>query len=174
MILILIGPRGAGKSKVGARLASKLQVAFVDLDTQIKHLTSKSIAAIFTDEGERSFRLIETRVLKSLSLSGPTILATGGGVILAAENRKRLQALGKVIWLQAKPEELVRRLAGSDERPALTPLSPLDEARLLAEKRHKLYEETAEFKVDTNDKSEEVVCNELEQLWNTVQSDNLR
>jgi len=146
----------------------------VDLDIQIEHLTSKSIAEIFADEGEREFRNLETRALKSLSLAGSTILATGGGVILAAENRKRLQSLGTVIWLHAKPEEVVYRLSESNERPALTPLAPLDEARLLAEKRHKLYEETAEFKVDTNDKSEEVVCNELEQLWNTVQSDDLR
>jgi len=54
VIFVLIGPRGAGKSKIGARLASKLQAAFVDLDIQIEHLTSKSIAEIFADEGNQA------------------------------------------------------------------------------------------------------------------------
>ncbi len=117
--LVLIGYRGSGKSTVGKIIADRLGRPFVDTDLEIETRSGRSIAAMFAEEGELSFRAWEERTLAELAGEFPeAVLATGGGVVLYERNRRRLRDFGFVAWLQASPEELARRLGTDPRSPA--------------------------------------------------------
>jgi len=172
--LVLVGVRGAGKSAVGRRLARRLGLDFVDLDSLIEDREGKPIADILPQEGEPAFRQMETEALAVVSGRDGLVLATGGGVVLREANRRALRRLGRRVWLRATPEETRRRLEGPGDRPPLTSLSPLEEARLILQQRAGLYEEVADRVVETDGRTPEEVCDELEQLWHDLHSDHLR
>jgi len=163
--LVLIGVRGAGKSAVGAALAGRLKLDFVDLDVEIERLAKKSIASIFRSDGEAAFRELETRALAAQKGRKGSVLATGGGVVLSKANREVLKSLGTVIWLTVDPANSLERMTCSPDRPPLTKLSPLAEAQEIADRRRSHYQEVADRTVDTDGRSVEEVCDELEQLW---------
>src|SRR3989344_4320274 len=98
-----IGPMGAGKSTIGHYLAELLHKEFLDADHEIEARTGASIPLIFEIEGEAGFRKRETAVLDDLTQRSNIVLATGGGAVLAEENRQRLQKRGLVVDLQAAP-----------------------------------------------------------------------
>jgi len=166
--LILIGVRGAGKSAVGAALAGRLRLDFVDLDSEIERRAGRSIVAIFEEDGEAAFRELESKTLLGLKNRRDCVLATGGGVVLSGANRQVLRSMGKVIWLQVDPANSVSRLSASHWRPPLTRLSPLDEARSIADQRRRFYQEASDQAVATDGRSVEEVCDELEQLWHAI------
>jgi shikimate kinase len=172
--LVLVGVRGAGKSAVGKRLARRLGVDFVDLDTLIETREGRSIADILPREGEAAFRKMETEAIAGVSGRDGLVLATGGGVVLREENRHTLRRLGKLVWMRVTPEEARQRLEGPGDRPPLTNLSPLEEARHILQQRAGLYEELADGVVETDGRTPEEVCDELEQLWHDLQGDHLR
>ena len=90
---------GSGKSTVGKKLANKLRWKFIDLDSEIEIQTGKSINEIFDEEGEDTFRKLEKRECEKTAETTNTVIATGGGIILSDETRKRLQELGEVVYL---------------------------------------------------------------------------
>ena len=92
---------GAGKTTIGRILARKLGKRFIDSDHEIEARTGASIPWIFEIEGEESFRRRESDVIRDLTAQQGIILATGGGAILAPENRAWLKARGTVVYLRA-------------------------------------------------------------------------
>ena len=84
--IILTGFMGSGKTEVGKRLAQRLGYAFLDTDKLIEEKTGKSISEIFREEGESSFRELETEVIKNLSGITGYIISTGGGIVIREEN----------------------------------------------------------------------------------------
>ncbi|MBW2278807.1 MAG: shikimate kinase [Deltaproteobacteria bacterium] len=174
MSLVLIGARGSGKSAVGVELAQRLDYEFVDLDRAVEAAAGKSVAEIFASTSEAEFRRLETIALAGLSDRQETVVATGGGAVIAAQNRKILRELGKVFWLKVSPEVAVARTAGSNSRPALTELEPLEEAREVARSRRACYEEVADEMIDTDSLALLEVCDELEQLWRAAARDDVR
>jgi len=172
--LVLIGVRGAGKSAVGKRLARRLGVDFVDLDALIETREGEAIADILPRLGEPAFRKLEAEALGSVRSHDGLVLATGGGVVLREESRHALRRLGQSVWMRVTPEEACRRLEGSSDRPPLTKLPPLEEARHILGLRAALYEEVADRVVETDGRTPEEVCDELEQLWHDLQGDDLR
>ena len=86
--IVLVGLMGAGKSCIGRRLAQRLNVSFVDADTEIEQAAGCSIAEIFEKYGEAAFRDGERRVMSRLLEGPPTILAAGGGAFMDAETRQ--------------------------------------------------------------------------------------
>jgi len=115
--LFLIGAMGAGKSTIGRRLAAALDKAFVDADQALEKRTGADIALIFELEGEAGFRKRESEMLARLVQREGIVLATGGGVVLAAENRAHLAERGFVIYLDAPIELLVARVGRDRKGP---------------------------------------------------------
>ncbi|HXX48710.1 MAG TPA: shikimate kinase [Myxococcota bacterium] len=119
--VLLSGLMGAGKSRVGRALASRLGWDFVDTDETVERSTGMKIAQIFEREGEAGFRAREREALRAL----PThrcVVALGGGAVVAAENRALLREKGTLVWLDAEPETLAERLGEARERPLLAQL----------------------------------------------------
>jgi len=160
---ILIGYRGTGKTTVAQKLANRLGVPARDSDVEIECRAGKSIADIFAQDGESAFRNIEESVIAEiLSRSVSLVLATGGGAILRESTRERLRQSGRVVWLTATPETILRRIsndaASQTMRPNLTSLPLQEEIVTVLEQRKPLYAETAHEIVATDTfSSEEIV-----------------
>ena len=105
--LVLIGMPGSGKSTLGRELSKLLGKEFLDSDTVIEQEEKKPIPQIFAEVGEKGFRDIESRVIRSLSALRGKVIATGGGAILREENVRFLKGNGTLIFLDAPPETLI-------------------------------------------------------------------
>ncbi|MHA7873004.1 MAG: shikimate kinase, partial [Hyphococcus sp.] len=82
--IVLVGMMGAGKTTIGRRLATRLNIPFFDADAEIEKAAGMSVSQLFQEHGEESFRRGEARVIERL-LGGQThVLATGGGALTDA------------------------------------------------------------------------------------------
>lgn len=117
----LVGMMGAGKSSVGARLAERLGVPFVDADRAIEEEAGRDVAGIFAAEGEAGFRARERAAVERLA-GRPAVVALGGGAMAQPGMPERLAARGTVVWLRARPETLRARLGDAGGRPLLAGL----------------------------------------------------
>jgi shikimate kinase len=115
---ILIGMMGAGKSSVGRALAELTERTFVDTDLILQQRLGRPINQIFQIYGEQAFRDHETSVIRALEPS-PSVLSTGGGIVLREENWTEFRRLGLTIFLDAKIETLIRRLTVSKKKRPL-------------------------------------------------------
>jgi shikimate kinase len=175
--LALVGARGSGKTTVGQRVAARLRRAFIDLDTEIEAKIDMPIADFFATSGERLFRDQEASALAACTeVMSPRpgsdrgiVLATGGGVVLRAENRRRLRAFGFVVWLTAEPEILAARLEadprGLLSRPALTAAGTLAELAGVLHARAPLYREVADVVIDTTGRTPDDVAEAVLSAW---------
>ena len=107
--IFLVGPRGCGKTTVGLALARACQSQFIDTDHWLQEHAGQTIAEIVEKEGWESFRARETAALEAVTAPA-TVIATGGGIILAEYNRQFLREKGIVIYLCAPVSTLVGRL----------------------------------------------------------------
>ena len=161
--LVLIGLRGSGKTTAGRAAALRLGRPFFDLDLLIE-ARGRPIAEIFAAEGEAAFRALESEVIRTLDPPPGAIIATGGGAILAPENRVRLAGLGRVIYLSASPQVLAERVAQAPRPPLAGAATPLEEAQLLLEAREPLYRALSDSTLDTGELSLEQVVDVLVSL----------
>jgi len=159
--LYLIGLMGAGKTTVGRTLARRLKLRFVDSDHEIEARCGVKIPVIFEIEGEAGFRAREAQALAELTQLDGIVLATGGGVVLAAENRRVLAARGTVVYLRATPEHLYERVRQDRNRPLLARGDPLERLRELYRERDPLYREIAHVIMDTGRQSVQVLARAL-------------
>ena len=148
-MISFIGLPGCGKSTVGRQLARRLQVPFFDSDHVIEERLGCSIREYFEREGEASFRDLEEGVINELTQAPSGVLSTGGGVVLRPANRAHLHARTHVVYLNSRPEELIRRLRHDKTRPLLQVADPLQRLRDLQVQRDPLYREAAHFIVET-------------------------
>jgi shikimate kinase/3-dehydroquinate synthase len=117
--VVLVGFMGSGKSTVGPHLAQRLDQPFVDLDDVIEANAGRSVAEIFSSEGEAGFRERESRCLRRVLEQDASVVAIGGGAPMRDENWVRIRNNNRVVALMAEPGELARRLNGSTDRPLL-------------------------------------------------------
>jgi len=147
--IYFVGMMGAGKTTLGKSLARRLERRFIDTDKLLVERTGAPVATIFEVEGETGFRRREAALLQELSHDQDCVIATGGGAILDAENRRVMRESGTVVYLRARVEHLWERTRHDTSRPLLATDDPKGTlARLLAE-RDPLYREAAHVIVDT-------------------------
>lgn len=154
--IFLIGYRGTGKSTVARLLAERLQWSWVDADELLEARQGRSIRDIFAAEGEAAFRDMESALLVELCGRLRHVIATGGGVVLRAENRERLRAAGRCVWLTADATTIWQRLQAdartAERRPALT-VGGRAEVEELLRAREPLYHACADLSVATAGRS---------------------
>jgi XRE family aerobic/anaerobic benzoate catabolism transcriptional regulator len=164
-IVALLGLRGAGKTTVGKRLARRLRVPFVELDRRIEEAANLSLAEIFSLHGEDYYRRLERDVLQRVvEEEGPMVLATGGGIVTAADTFALLRRSALTIWLRATPEDHWNRvLRQGDRRPVVNNPQAMSDLRSLLTAREPLYA-TAAHTVDTSGRSIERIVAETTTL----------
>lgn len=143
--LALIGPMGAGKSSIGRALAALFGRRFVDLDREIELAAGADIPLIFELEGEAGFRRREQEALAQHLAADGEVIACGGGIVLAADNRALLRERAFVIHLIASVEQQLDRLARDRSRPLLQTADRRGRLEALAAERTPLYEEIADL-----------------------------
>lgn len=151
-LIVLIGPMGAGKTTIGKLLAQQLKYKFFDSDAVIEQNSGARISWIFEKEGEVGFRERETRAIAELTQTQHTVLATGGGAVVAPINRDYL-ARGIVIYLQASVEVQYERTCRDRNRPLLQTENPKQRLQELFDLRHPIYLATADIVVTTGHRS---------------------
>jgi shikimate kinase len=162
--IALVGLMGVGKSSVGRRLASALQLPFRDADAEVEAAAGCSISDIFVEMGEPAFREGERRVIARLLEAPPHVLATGGGAFITPETRALIKAKAVSVWLKADLEVLARRVSRKDTRPLLTGKDPLEVLQAQADTRYAAYGE-ADVIVETGDAAHHVT---VEQVINAL------
>ena len=151
--IFLIGYRCTGKTSTGKLLADALNRKFLDTDHVLESTCATTIADMVKLHGWDYFRKKETEILKSIELKDNPIVATGGGIVLAPENRSFLKKHGLIVYLYATAQVLTQRIgqdkANTDQRPNLTDENLCVETAKMIEKRTPLYKELAHLSIDT-------------------------
>lgn len=160
--IILVGLMGAGKTTVGKSLAKRLGWHFLDTDHEIEVRTGVSIATIFEIEGEAGFRDRESKVVSEIVHRDNTVIATGGGVVMREDNRRRLRCGGLVVYLCVSPENVIQRLRYDKSRPLLQVPDPLAKLRELYAKRDPYYREVANLVIDADSLSTSGVMKQIQ------------
>ena len=107
MRLVLVGMRGVGKTTLGKKLSCSLNLPFIDTDDALEERWHQPVRDMFLEHGEAVFRLREQEILQAVS--GPAIVAVGGGTYLDSCNRKILQSLGYIVCLHLSKQDLLAR-----------------------------------------------------------------
>jgi len=148
--VFLIGPMGSGKTAVGRQLARALKLPFHDSDAEIERRTGVDIPFIFEKEGEAGFRQREREAIESLTALEGIVLATGGGAVLLAENRRHLTERGRVVYLKTSVAQQADRVRRGRNRPLLATGDAGLRLEQLMDTRAPLYAEIADVVVSTD------------------------
>jgi len=144
---------------MGRQIAKRLNMDFEDSDHAIEAHTGVDISLIFEKEGEAGFRKRECAIIDELSQQSHLVLATGGGAVLAEENRQHLKNRGTVIYLHSDIKHLLARVGHDKKRPLLQTANPAETLREIMKIREPLYRETADIIINTGQQSIRAVIN---------------
>ena len=142
---------GVGKSTIGRKLATALDIPFRDADTEIEKAAGRSISDIFAERGEDEFRAGERRVIARMMEEEPHVLATGGGAFMNPDTRALIGEKAISVWLKADLDVLVRRVSRKDTRPLLVGRDPRKVLKGLIKERYPIYA-LAEIVIETDDR----------------------
>jgi shikimate kinase len=159
--IVLVGMMGAGKSTVGKALAKHLSWGFIDTDQLIEQQTGVGIPVIFEIEGEAGFRKRESQTLVGFVGKECQVIATGGGIVLAVENREILKKIGLVVYLSASAGELYHRTRMDKNRPLLKSVNPQKRIEKLLAERLPLYQECADVVIETGRQPVQHIVNKI-------------
>jgi shikimate kinase len=159
--IFLVGMMGAGKTTVGRALAHRLKREFVDTDRLLVERTGVAVATVFEIEGEDGFRRRESVLLRELCEGAGQVVATGGGIVLAEDNRSVMRESGTVIYLRARLESLWERTRHDASRPLLATPNPREKLAELLTERDPLYREAAHMVVDSGSQSAGTLANRV-------------
>jgi shikimate kinase len=159
--IFLIGPMGSGKTAVGRQLARLFRFTFHDSDSDIEAKTGVDIAFIFEKEGEAGFRAREKESIERLTRLESIVLATGGGAVIDADNRRALADRGVVVYLKTSVDQQIARTRHARHRPLLNDNDPQRTLAALMAHRAQLYAEIADITVSTDGRRVQLVAEEL-------------
>lgn len=158
--LVLVGLMGAGKSAIGRRIAARLNMKFLDADTEIETAAGQTISDIFACHGEAHFRDREEKIIERLLVDGPQILATGGGAFMSETTRANIKTHGISVWLRAELDVLMERVGRRDHRPLLKTEDPQAVMQNLIDQRYPIYAQS-DIVVESRDVAHEVIVHEI-------------
>ena len=165
---------GVGKSTIANGLAKSLGFDVLDTDKMIEDRQSRSINEIFANEGEQTFREMESVILNDLvGSTDHSVISTGGGIVIREENIKVLRSMGVVFWLDAGVDSILDRVTGNRDRPLLRTEDPRETIQNLLSEREPLYENCADERIQTDDLSVDEISYgiaETARLWFSTQS----
>ena len=167
--IFLIGMMASGKSKTGPKLAELLKYKFIDVDNLVEKVAKQSIELIFKEEGEETFRQLETQCLQEIIKLPSTIVSTGGGVILKKENWGILRQ-GIIVWLDINQEVALERLkAQNNTRPLLSGRDLKKQYINIFNKRKELYSQ-ADIRIQVQNQSiEEISQKIITEIYNKLE-----
>ncbi|WP_066939030.1 shikimate kinase [Microtetraspora fusca] len=157
---VLIGPPGSGKTTVGTLLAEHLGVGFRDTDADVEAVAGKSVSDVFVEDGEERFRELEAAAVRAALEEHDGVLSLGGGAILDPATQEAL-AGHRVVYLQVKLDQAVKRVGLGSARPLLV-LNPRSQLRRLMEERRPIYERLARVTVTTDEREPADIVAEIE------------
>lgn len=150
-VVALVGLRGAGKTTIGRRVASRLRRKFVELDLLIENAAGLTLPNIFEVHGEDYYRKLEHDVLTSFLKDQPTaVLSTGGGLVTHEDTYALLRQNCVTFWLRARPEDHWNRVLQQDPRPMAGDPNAMQQLRSILRAREPLYA-MADYNIDTSD-----------------------
>src|SRR5277367_6248617 len=159
--IFLIGPMGSGKTAVGRHLARLFRYSFHDSDADIEAKTGVDIPFIFEKEGEAGFRAREKESIERLTQMESIVLATGGGAVIDAGNRRCLAERGVVVYLSTSVDQQLERTRHGRHRPLLQDTDPEKKLLELMQRRAQLYAEIADITVSTDGRRVQLVAEEI-------------
>jgi shikimate kinase len=164
MNIFLIGMMGSGKSAVGAGLAHAIGYNFVDTDISIENDLGQSIDEIFAHFGEKYFRQVESRIFTGIATQDNYVVATGGGIILAEENRQHLKRCGTTVWLETDIEILAGRIKKDTATVTKRPL--IVKEQQVSDYLHKIYSHRKQLYQQCADI---IICTDFLSVAETIQ-----
>ncbi len=159
--IALIGFMGVGKSTISKELKYLSNRPEVDTDAWIEEKEGRRISDIFAAEGEEYFRQQETAMIDELGTMKASIVSCGGGMALREMNVRKLQALGEVVLLTARPETIFERVRYSTNRPILNGNMNVEFISELMEKRRPFYEKAATVTIRTDGRRVDEIAKEI-------------
>jgi XRE family aerobic/anaerobic benzoate catabolism transcriptional regulator len=149
--IALIGLRGAGKSTLGEKLAATRNIPFIELDREIEKETGMPLADIFSLYGQSGYRAIERRTLERVTNEyDRAVFSIGGGVVNEPETYDFLRANCYTIWIKAKPQEHMDRVAAQGDFRAMAGNDrAMEDLRRILSSREPLYRQ-ADMTLDTS------------------------
>ncbi len=159
--VFLIGPMGAGKTTIGTLLAKAMGREFLDSDAVLQERTGVTVSDIFEHEGESGFRRREREVIADLVQRENIVLATGGGAVLDADNRRLLASRGTVIYLRVPLDAQLQHLRADRTRPLLQDGDPEEILKRLSVERDPLYRELSDYQVDMAHLTARTACDNI-------------
>lgn len=161
--ICLIGFMGAGKSTISDYLNTLFAMKVVEMDQLIVERQGMSIPDIFEIYGESYFRNLETNLLVEMQDKKNVVISCGGGVPMREQNVVEMKKNGRVVLLNAKPETILERVKNDHNRPLLEGNKNVEFISDLMGKRREKYEAAADIIIDTDNKTELEICEELVQ-----------
>ena len=158
--LALIGFMGTGKTSVGKLVAEQLHFEFLDTDELIQSRTGRTIAEIFSKDGEQVFRELERQVVEQLAQRTRTVISTGGGLPANRNNLDQLKSHALTICLWASPEKIWERVRHQSHRPLLHDADPQKKIQDLLKVREPFYKQ-ADVLVNTDLRSPREVAQQV-------------
>jgi len=162
--IYLIGMMGSWKSTVGRKLAKRIELPFCDIDTMVEERLHMSIAQIFKHLGEKRFREVETQIMCGISTLPPSIVATGGGLALAENNRRIMGDTGFIVQLNADTDTLAERIKSTRHRPLLWNQESIPQKlEEIWQERKLIYDECADTTIKTDNHTVDEIVAQIHQ-----------
>lgn len=165
--IVLIGFMGSGKSSVGEKLSHILNMEFLDMDLRIQEKLGLNIQEIFKIKGEKFFREKELQLSQEIEGQSNVVIATGGGIVLQPACIHLLSKNGVIFYLKCSLDTLIKRVNDKEIRPLYNRQDPEDFYKLY-QFRLKLYEESCNFSINSEDQSIENICAEIVKIVENI------